>query len=217
MSSKTRVIAILIAAIFSSSAGADVLWDNNLTPDGFSGRALSPPNFPDIRVADDFVVPEGEEWTIGGFHAGIIEDSGWTHGGQLEIAVYEGEMGFGPGDELVRVTGAFDRVDTGHEYFSRSHYEYSLESLDIQLGPGTYWFGLRNPDGAGSGTNYWLTSDGGPDGADSSTGYFSLDGAITWQAEGEGWHHAFQITGVPEPGGLALLGIGAAALIRRRR
>jgi RHS repeat-associated protein len=55
--------------------------------------------------------------------------------------------------------------------------------------------GIRNPNGGGSGTNYWLTSDGGPDGAGSSTGYFSLDGGNTWQSEGVGWHHAFVMTG----------------------
>lgn len=216
MSSQTRVLAVLIAAIFSSSVGADTLWDNGLTPDGFNARAISPPAFPDIRVADDFVVPEGEEWVIEGFHAGIIEDSGWTTGELLEVSVYEDARGIGPGDEIVRVSGAFSRIETFDEYFGRAHYQYSLESLDIQLGPGTYWIGLRNPDGAGAGTNYWLTSDGGRNGLNSSTGYLSLDG-ITWQAEGAGWHHAFQITGVPEPGSLALLGVGAAAVIRRRR
>ena len=214
MSSKTRVLAALVAAIFSSSVGADVLWDNNLTSYGFSVRAISPPGFHDIRTADDFVVPEGERWVIEDFRAGIIEDSGWTSGDLLEIFVYEDTMGIGPGDEIVRVSGAFGRRDTGHEYFGRASYEYSLEGLDIQLGPGTYWIGLRNPDGNGSGTNYWLTSDGGRDGAGSSTGFFRFE--FAWQNEGEGWHHAVQISGVPEPGGLALLGIGAAALIRRR-
>ncbi len=214
MSPQVRSLAALFAVLLSCGAGADVLWDNNLTPDGFNGRALSPPAFPEIRVADDFVVPEGEEWVIEGFHAAIIEDSGWRTGDLLDLFVYD-TMGNIPGEEIVRVSGAFGRMDTGHEYFSRSAYEYSLEALDIRLDAGTYWIGLRNPDGGGAGTNYWLTSDGGVDGADSSTGYINL--GITWGAEGDGWHHAFQITGVPEPSGLALLGIGAAALIRRRR
>ena len=217
MSWQTRFRVAFLAALFSSSALADVLWDNNLTPDGFSGRAISPPLFHDMRVADDFVVPEGQRWVIEGFHAGIIEDDGWISGDLLELFVYEHVEGFGPGKELLLVTDEFTKMSTGNQYFGREAYEYWIEGLDIEFGPGTYWIGLRNPDGAGPGTNYWLTSDGGPDGADSSTGFFSLDGAFTWNAEGEGWHHAFQISGVPEPGTLALLGIGTVALIRRRR
>jgi hypothetical protein len=38
-----------------------------------------------------------------------------------------------------------------------------------------------------------MTSSGGPDGAGSSTGYFSLDGGNTWQNEGAGWQHAFEV------------------------
>ena len=216
MSSQTRVLAALVAAIFSSSVGADVLWDNNLTPDGFNGRAISPPLFHDMRTADDFVVPEGERWVIQDFHAGIIEDDGWISGDRLDLFVYEHVEGVGPGDELLRVSDTFTKMSTGDQYYGRDAYEYWIEGLDIEFGPGTYWIGLRNPDGNGSGTNYWLTSDGGRDGAGSSTGFFALE-FPNWAPEGEGWHHAFQITGVPEPGSLALLGIGAAALIRRRR
>ena len=52
---------------------------------------------------------------------------------------------------------------------------------------------MRNPDGSGSGTNYWMTSDGGFDGGGTDTGWFSLDAGNSWQPEGAGWQHAFEI------------------------
>jgi hypothetical protein len=213
-----RVIATAIALLplIPATTRADVLWDNDITPNGVNGRALSPPAFPTIRVADDFVVPVGDGWVIEDFHAAIIEDSAWSHGGRLDLFVYEDTMGIGPGDEIVHVTDAFTRMPTGDEYFGRDAYEYRIEGLSIELGPGTYWIGLRNPDGDGAGTNYWLTSDGGPDGKNSSPGYFSLDGGITWSTGGVGWHHAFEITGVPEAGGFALLSVSALLIFRRR-
>ena len=73
----------------------------------------------------------------------------------------------------------------------------------------------RNPDGGGAGTNYWMTSDGG-EGTD-RTPWFSLDGGNTWQDEGPNEHHAFTITGVPEPSTCLLLGICGLVLLRRRR
>ncbi len=42
---------LVVAVLFAGSASADVLWDNGIGPNGVNGRALSPPNFPDIRVA----------------------------------------------------------------------------------------------------------------------------------------------------------------------
>ncbi len=84
---------------------------------------------------------------------------------------------------------------TGDTYFGRADYEYSIEHIGIELGPGTYWLGFRNLNGDGpeKSTNYWMLSDGGADGFGSSTGYFSLDGGDTWEAEGDGFHHAFTI------------------------
>ena len=90
-----------------------------------------------------------------------------------------------------------------------------IEFDGIEFDSGKYWVGVRNPNGGGQGTNYWLTSDGGPDGRTSKTGAFSLDGGQTWLEEGPDWHHAFALT--PAPGALALFGMAGLIAGRRRR
>ncbi len=164
-------------------------WDNGIVPNGVNGRAISPPGFPDIRVADDFRAL-GPNCLLVRVGANVIEDDGWTHDGLIEVAVY-GDTGNGPGPIVESVTTDFTRIDTGDVYFGRRDYEYWVEGLEIDLEPGTFWIGLRNPGGGGAGTNYWLTSDGGLDGPGSDTGWFSLDGGNTWSPEGDTWLHAF--------------------------
>jgi hypothetical protein len=208
------IVLVAVLALFAGSVSADTLWDNGIVPNGVNGRAISPPSFPDIRVVDDASFRGGV--TIQDFHANVIEDGGWTHDGMITLEVY-GDTGNGPGALVASHTGEFTSMDTGDDYFGRSDFDYWIEGIDIGLGAGTYWFGIRNQGGGGAGTNYWMTSDGGADGPGSSTGYFSLDGGGTWQAEGDTWHHAFVITGVPEPSTCLLLGLGGLALLRRRR
>lgn len=58
----TILNAVCLGCTVSASGG--ILWDNGIVPNGEQGRAVSPPNFPDIRVVDDFTVPEGERWTL---------------------------------------------------------------------------------------------------------------------------------------------------------
>ncbi len=204
---------LVVAVLFSDSAGAAVLWDNGIVPSGVNGRAISPPAFPDIRLAED--VTFGSAVRVSDFHANVIEDGGWTDGGDITLTIYE-DSSNGPGGVAASVTGEFTKLDTGSYYHGRDDFNYWIEGLDIALGAGTYWFGMRNDNGGGAGTNYWMTSDGGPDGPGSSTGFFSLDGGDTWNDEGDRWHHAFVVTGIPEPSTCLLLGIGGLVLLRRR-
>jgi len=210
---RKRYSILLVVALFASGAGADVLWDNGIVPNGVNARAISPPGFPDIRVADD--VTFLTEVTINDFHANIIEDTGWTHDGMLTLEIREDTDGRGPGDIVATHTGEFTSMDTGDDYFGRDDFDYWIEGINITLGAGTYWMTIRNEGGGGAGTNYWMTSDGGADGPGSDTGWFTLD--IGWVPEGPTWHHAFVVTGIPEPSTCLLLGIGGLALLRRRR
>jgi len=211
---RKSIAIVAVLALFAGTASADLIWDNGMTPDGFSGRAISPPNFPDIRVADDFTM-----WAnvpITDFHANVIQDAGWSDGdGSITLEIRE-DTGSGPGNIVASHRGEYTAMFLDMQYFGRDDYDYWIEGIDISLDAGTYWATIRNEAGAGSGTNYWMTSDGGADGPGSSTGFFSLDGGGSWAEEGAGWHHAFQVTGVPEPTTCLLLGLGGLALLRRR-
>jgi hypothetical protein len=179
--------------IAPAAQAEEELWDNGLIYHWNAGRAISPPNFPNIRVADDFFV-EDSDWRIHTVSATTIEDSGWTHGGTISVIIYE-DTGNGPGPVFREVTTGFDRIATGDQYFGRREYHYWIRDLDIPVPNGRFWLTLRNPDGGGAGTNYWEGSDRGKDALRSSTGWFSLDAGHTWRAEGQCWHHAFQIFG----------------------
>ena len=77
---RKSIAIVVVLALFAGSANAALLWDNGMTPNGFSGRAISPPNFPDIRVADDFTIAADGGFTIEDFHANVIQDAGWSDG-----------------------------------------------------------------------------------------------------------------------------------------
>ncbi len=190
-----KSLVLLAALAFSTNAMAQVLWDNDIVPDEVNARAISPPLFPNFRVVDQFVIPDGEEWVIRDFHTNIIEDPDWLDGGVAEIYIYDDNAN-SPGNLIVSLTGLpFSKMSTGLIFLGREDFDYWIEDLSIPLGPGRYWIGSRYPNAGGVGTNYWMTSTGSPDGPDTS-GWLSLDAGATWMIEGDPvWDHAFTITG----------------------
>ena len=80
----------------------------------------------------------------------MIEDDGWTDDGNITFTVYA-DTGNGPGGVVATHTGEFTKMDTGDVYFGRDDFDYWIEGIDIALGAGTYWMGIRNDGGGGAG------------------------------------------------------------------
>jgi len=178
-------------------------WDNGIVPNGVTGRGVSPPRFPNTRVADD-VFAEAD-CVITEFRANVIEDDNWFDGGQIEVTVYA-DTGSGPGAIRESATTGFTRTATGDVYSGRKNYDYIVEGLAIEVEAGGYWIGFRNPAATGSGTNWWETSDGGVDGPSSDTGWVSVNGGNVWSPLGDQWHLAFEVNGVESLGACCLPG-----------
>ena len=64
-----RQIALLTLAVFAPGLRADeaVLWDNGIEPDLVTGTIVATPKLPDVRIVDEFIVPEGSVWILTGF------------------------------------------------------------------------------------------------------------------------------------------------------
>ncbi|MGI9013890.1 MAG: hypothetical protein ACR2GY_06520 [Phycisphaerales bacterium] len=208
---KQIVTSIAALAIAGTVVAGTPFWDNDINANSFSGRALSPPVFPNIRVVDNF--SSDVDTNIGRMDAAIIEDAAWVSSGEMEVYVYNNNNGV-PSTLFTSGTGPVTRTFTGEQRFGRDLYIYSVTGLNISVPAGSYWIGLRDPNGSGSGTNYWMTSSGG---GDTTTGFSSTDGGTTWVPEGDNWHHAFELYKIPAPGALALLGLGGLVARRRRR
>ena len=106
------VTALIALALTSGTfcGEDDCLWDNDLIPDGWNGRGVSPPQFPDTRVADNFVIPARDKaWVLRGFHATVIEMEGWIPGTLLEVNIYA-DGGNCPGALIAQVSGRFERI-----------------------------------------------------------------------------------------------------------
>ena len=172
----------------TSMAGGNICWDNDIVPNGVNGRATSPPGFPDIRVAGDFSV----DGAVNDLHFCNVDDGTWTRGDTVNVTIYE-DSGDLPGAEISNQDSTdFTAEFKGYQIFSRDVYNYWVNFDTVNVS-GKSWVSTRFPNGGGTGTTYWLTSNGGQ-GTDTN-GAFSLDAGATWATEGDSWHHAFELTG----------------------
>ena len=194
-------VAVLpwLATAVCSAVDGELLWDNGITA-ARNAHAISPPAFPNIRQADDFVI-EDEAWLVTDVAFQVLEDGGFTRGNVLETYIYADSGSGVPGPLTRLLPTGFEQEFTGRQLFGRDEYHYWIDDLALALGTGLHWLGPRNPEGGGAGTNYWVECEIGPFpcGVDAEGTYASaasLDGGQNWQPNHpDTYHFQFQLFG----------------------
>ena len=215
--------ALLVCVGFVSAASADVLWDQSGVDPAVN--ALVDQEFGNYPTYASYMVQDvvaDTDWQIQSVTTYFTMGTGfWS------TAINQGRLSVFPKTGSLPDAGddpsASSIVDISMN-FGANGWEVVADGLAIDLGAGEYWVGLtpiadfgvygqefhqaapiigedtawRNPGGGfGMGTS-WTTAS-------------ILD--ATWTGT---WDAAILVQGIPEPASLALLGLGALALIRRR-
>jgi len=222
--SKSTYLALVAVLLSPMAANADIIYDNG-GPDipGASGTSdLDSISSGGIfqEVADDFTL--ASTTAIGGIN--------WWG-----AYTPNNQSGAVPDDFSIRVlddlfalvadinVGSVSRFDTGLDNFlGLDVYGYEATFSPITLTSGQYWLSIvNNTVGDGEGERWSWQSTAGITG--SSARFRQSEGVPLTSADG--WDnesandYAFAVTAVPEPGTLALLGIGlfGMGLARRKK
>lgn len=200
MNFKRPLSALALALLLNASASAALLLD--------TGTPTNDPN-----NDPPWTLSGGLQWLAGGF---TLNDNSLITG-------IEGWMGLGAGDVTMAIYSDSGNLPGNKLYSAVFHADQDFD-----------WYGLDNLDWLLSTGNYWVAFEVGPN--------LSYSGGMTGGAPnpmareainpisyGTGWEQygpmnlGVRITGststttVPEPGPLALLGIGALGLLAQRR
>jgi hypothetical protein len=193
-----QIGAVAVLPWIAAAADPVLLWDNGITAES-NGHAISPPVWPLIRQADDFVIDD-EAWLVTDIVYQVFEDAGWTRGDALETFFYAEGDGDVPGPQSRMFTTDFVEEFTGRQLFGRDEYLYFVNDVPLALGSGRHWLGPRNPDGGGEGTNYWVeclvgNGDCGADADGTFPNADSFDEGQSWQTHGSPYNFQFQLFG----------------------
>lgn len=209
-----RTLASLTLVVSASVASAQ-LYSQLPDPNGEGG------GFSDVNqtFADDFIT--GSTAPVTGitfwgsfFEAGNPFPSGGT---RSVLARFFDDAGGSPGSLLAQQTLSTSFAATGitttlgqDEVYK---FDWSGPSFFTATSGTKYWLSIMDTEGSSS--FRWHNGLGGDD-----NGAFSNDGGASWNfAGGDRGDMAFVLnpTAVPEPASMIALGLGAAAVLRRRR
>lgn len=222
-----QLFAIALVATMAASSQAAYLWDQS----SFSGNGVVNQQFADFPTFSAYTVGDitlsqasniTSVSTLIGFAVSPAFISG-VNSGVLNIFAKTGSSplaGDNPAAGTI-VSATTTIFDAGNNI-----YEFKASGLNINLAAGSYWVGLT-PD-----TNFGVhgqafhvgstTSLGDASHVRNPGGGFALPSGTSWapvSTIGTDFDSTLRIEGapVPEPATMAVLGLGAAALMRRRR
>ncbi len=218
------MIAPVIAVAISSSASADLIYDND-GPNGVNGYSnISTPGI-ERKIADDFTIAGGAGWIANQVQMSYIWTSGtFDHASEFLVEFFADDAGGGPGTLLsAQVSSSFTETATGDFYFNRPEVLMLVDIAEVGLDADTnYWVSIQ-PTGTENGFQMTSHADANIVGQEAYVNFEELGG--TWlpgsnpEVFGVAADVSFQIFGyeVPAPGALALLGFAGLVGVRRRR
>jgi hypothetical protein len=193
------------ALLMAQAAYADVIYDNG-GPNQSNGNEMT-----EWIQAENFTL--AADATVTGVTFWDIEEPG-AFQGSISWIIFADNSGT-PGTQLASGNTLMTQVATGNIPLGLTEFEDSFALSFDALGGTTYWLGLHNGPLTTTAFDsmFWEDSSGGS----APTGHeFNLQDGGPWNDNGT--EHAFQLSSVPEPGTILLIGCGLTglALIRRR-
>lgn len=204
---KTILCVLAVAALSGSAfAGDPVLYSNGAGPDYIGGNEMAR-----WAQAEDFT---GVDGVITDVHYSVLDGVGglgsWD--GTIQWAIFLGDPNannvVGSGD-AVNITSTFDQNTGGFDFF---FIDFDLDNSVVVTSANTYWLALHMGQDFGADSLFWSNqaANGTATGLESDGGFGG-----PWNTNGT--EHYFELTGIPAPGALALLGLAGFTARRRRR
>lgn len=228
-----KLLIISLACVAAAAHAGQLFYGGDF--DGRSGlRSQEGGNVSDSRVYDNFMLNQTSN--ISDVYGNFLDSSG----GASTSAFWEIRTGLSEGNGGTVVAGgvfsAATTTATGRGGFGLNEYTYDVKVSGVTLNAGTmYWLTVA-PDMTGlGGVNLFLSTTGGANGVggplgDDNAFWDSSFYGQTWTNSGiatafgdanhtQKWDFSLGVNGspVPEPATFAVLGLGALALIKRRR
>ena len=218
---KRTLLLFAMVGVFGTANAALLYNQPAHTPGATGGDGYSSHSGLDRWGADDFTFT-GNAWSINQIDMTFVRNTGNEVITGFNVEFYTNNAGL-PGTSLGGTNSTSFSLDAGAggTYFGRPDVHALVDINTIPLEPGTYWMAAMV---VSNGNIFWLT-------AATLTG---SESAFRWPASGyPNWTSGSQTnlfggarvdlayslhgSAVPEPASMAVLSLGAAALLRRRR